>query len=301
MKFNAVIIAGTILSITSCHMSEVEKQAYIKKSQKQRESPEVEKLRKNLALINEKKHTAVESARQFALENTKELNESKRSYIRFNEPHIYQSKITPGEIHIYDIPVGIDPRKYETKGNSDMDLMQTIMVWYPPSEDKPVIVSGTSKNDLTWFEPFKIVRNRLYISKEAEAKARVKAREFAMEELLYLQDKPKTQNIVCFDNPIIASTSFDLDVKETYYYEDLQRKEKYDLNNQDLKQVSFIWDNEDKTEKIVVSGVWYNHKQTYGKRDSKKNKNKNVEFLSNWIPVKAQIYNADELNNYLVK
>lgn len=294
---------GVMFIITSCGVTEKEKQEYIKNSQAKRKNKTISGLKEKVKALKQARNEAIETAREFALENTKGLIESKLSYIRFNEPHIYQSKILNGKVMYYNIPIGEGSRKLEIKTIDGWGRYQTIMVWYPPNEKLPVIVAGTSKRNLSRFIPVKIVRERLYISKPAVEKAREKALEFAMNELPFLQDKPRTKNIVRFDDPTIATTNFDLDVKKTFYYQDLRHKEKEEFDRQKLLQASFIWDNEDKTEKIVVAGVWYERKD--GKNKSTKGDNNATKdsdhYLSNWIPVKAQIYQATEINEYLVK
>jgi len=284
-------------------MTDEQKKEYIKKARTKHQDEELESVKNRLKALTEMRNAAIDNARGFVLENAKGLDESKHSYIRFNTPHIYQSVIIAGVGHTINIPMADDERKKRTKPLESWDRVQTLMIWYPPEEKMPVTVMGTSRHDLSWFEPVKIVRERLYIPQISEETARKKARDFAMQELLYLQDKPKSQNMVRFDNPVIANTQFELDVKQTFYYKDLNRKQQYILDQQDLKQSSFIWNTEDSAEKVVVSGVWYEYKQVLGKRREKSVKAKEDEdkFLRNWIPVKAQIYPTSEINNLLVE
>ena len=302
MRLNLLVIIGVATTLTACRMTEQEKQTYLKESHEKHSTPEIQQLKGKIANLKKKRSVAIETAREYALENAKGLDESKHSYIRHNTPHIYQSIMLTGEAHYYDIPVGEDKRDLSIDELERWDRMQTIMVWYPPAEKDPVTVVATSKHDLSWFEPFKIVRERLYVPKSDEEEARVEARDFAMQELLYLQDKPRAQNMVRFENPLIATTSYKLNLKETDHYSDLDRKQQYVLDRQKLKQSSFIWATDNEKEKVVVSGVWYTTKQILGKRKiTDKSAEPEIRFLSNWIPIKAQITSDDELNNFLVK
>lgn len=307
MRLKLLLLLSTVIVVTSCRteMTDEQKKEYIKNAQTKHQNEKLASAKSNLKSLEEMRSAAIADAREFALENAKDLDESKHSYIRFNTPHIYQSVIIAGEGRTINIPMADDERKKRTKPLESWDRVQTLMIWYPPAEKMPVTVMGTSRHDLSWFEPVKIVRERLYIPQTSEETARKEARDFAMQNLLYLQDKPRSQNMVRFDNPVIADSQFEIDLKTTNHYKDLNRKEQYILDKQELKQTSFIWSTDDPAEKVVVTGVWYEYKQVLGKRKKKSEEETVTEdedtFLRNWIPVKAQMYPTSEINNLLVK
>jgi hypothetical protein len=277
MKIDKIIAAVALTTLFfGCSMTEKEKDQYVYQKYTEQQKADLEKLEEEIKDAKTKRDEIVEIARDFALDNTKNLKEDKRSYIRFTEPIIYRSEILESEVKYNKISyLAFDFNEREKKYTGFETTMINV-VWYLPNEELPLIITGTGKNDLTFFDPTKILREKLFKGEVAAEVAETKAREYAMEYVLYLQDRHKIHNYVRIQKPDVRETNFDLDIKTTYFYEDLGRKDKKELMKQDFKQISFIWPIGN-NENVVVSGLWYENKGT-------------KEFLTNWEPIKADIY-----------
>jgi len=305
MRLNLLVLIGAMMAFSGCttteepkaKMTEAERKAHFDKLNAEHAKQELESINRKIDALKKLKNEAIEEAREFALEEVKGLDEVKMSYIRHVAPHVNQSLILNRVVHTSDVPYANMDFEPEVKALPAWDQMQTVMTWYPPNEKQPVVVMGTSKRDLSWFVPVKVVRDRAFIPKSAEEKALVDARQFAMETMLHLQDRELYRNLIRFENPVIADTNYDVDVKTSKHYEELDRKQKYILDRQVTKQASFIWSKDGAEEAAVISGVWFTKKQVFGKRRGAAKE----QFMSNWIPVKSQMIPKSEVTKYLVK
>ncbi len=297
MKLNTLLILSMIFAITSCktEMTKEEQNTYFETIRAKREREAIADKKEKIASAKVKRAAMINEAREFALENTKDLNEEKRNYIRYTAPHISKTRITKGKLTLADIPTGEEDREDNEKRVKSWDIMQTLATWYPPNEESPVTVAGTSKKDLTWWQPTKIVRERKSISQGNKEKAVDNARMFAINKLLYLQDKPEEQNIIRFNEPVLAETKYDIDVKNTSQYKAFGRKAKSEFDKQEQRQASFLWRSMDNEYVFVVTGSW-------SSEDLPEKVDEHAHyFLRNWIPVSAQAILKSDVKQHLVK
>lgn len=210
---------------------------------------------------------AVARARNYALDNMKELKESDRDYIKY----------TPPEIKIETI------MKTGSKESSWNNQVQSAMLWNIPGENKPVIVLGYGPRNFWEWNPVRILRNQPASPDQAEVAAISKAVRYVMNKMLYLSDGER--NRVRFVPPEIRYTDFSIKVEEEAEDEDEQRLRKITMEER-LKakgpdQYSFVWKGDKEGQWIVVSG-----NSIPGKR------------LRSWLPATGLLMETEELEKH---
>ncbi|OGV50770.1 MAG: hypothetical protein A2X49_12190 [Lentisphaerae bacterium GWF2_52_8] len=218
---------------------------------------------------------AAKRARNYALEYTKDIPETKRDYIRYTEPGIRLVALM---------------RVESEEGKSKDDLVQACFVWKIPGYEEDLVVSGVSERRLAGWYPVRasfITPDPLDKNKAVAIDSAV---HYVMNKMLYLSDTER--NRVRFALPVVVSTSFALSLKEEEGDKDEKRipwmdwklsKEKEKKKKDKPKvQNSFVWDGDKPGSKIVVSGVG------------------EFDFL-NWMPSTGQLINAQELEQNTVK
>lgn len=183
------------------------------------------------------KTRAVDKARNYALENLKQLSEPQRDFIRYTDPVIMDRVI------------------YRLRGSNDM--MHTCMVWTVPGMgDASVVVAGHGERSLLEWCPDRIVIEDMKGPDALLANATTNAITFVMSRMLHLSDHER--NRVRFTPPEVYATNFDVDAEEVKENEKpLSRWEAY-MKAKERKaqpvQYSFAWKAEPDSERIVVCG-----------------------------------------------
>ena len=210
---------------------------------------------------------AVDRARDYVLDNMKELKESDRDYIKY----------TPPEIGIGSI------MKIGSKESSWNNQIQSTMTWRIPGESDPVIVVGYGPRNFWEWNAVRILRKQPKAPNSVEDTAISSAVRYVMNKMLYLSDGER--NRVRFVPPEIRYTDFALKVEEESEDEDEQRLRKITMEER-LKakgpdQYSFVWKADKEGQWIVVSG-----NSTPGKR------------LRSWLPTTGQLMDTEELEKH---
>ena len=181
---------------------------------------------------------AADDAREFVLDNMRDLTPNQRNFIRYNKPILYAETYSGGDFWITVQPLG---------GN---DYCQMCAVWEVPGEKLPIIVFGISDHGVRGWRPTKIVRRNFRTMEAIREQAINHAMLYAMNEMLYL--RVSDSNRVRFSPPEIFVTDFSLDIPSRN--KDLQEAAK----NQKM-QISFVWPSDEPGRKIVISGMCSAH------------------------------------------
>ncbi len=179
---------------------------------------------------------AVDKARNYALENLKDLNEPQRDFIRYTDPVIMDRVI------------------YRMRGSTDM--MHICMVWQVPGVDGSVVVAGHGERSLLEWSPDRILIEDLKPKDLVIGAATQRAVEFAMTRMLHLSDHER--NRVRFTPPEVYASKLDIEPDEPKDSgKPLSRWEAY-LKSKEQKtkpvQYSFVWKAQDEASRIVVCG-----------------------------------------------
>jgi hypothetical protein len=184
---------------------------------------------------------AVEKARDYALDNLKQLNETQRDFIRYTEPTIMNRVIY---------------RMGDGKSDNSGDMLHLCMVWRVPGVDGSVVVAGHGERSLLEWSPDRILIEDMNAPDSVLAAANKEAVTFVMSRMLHLSDAER--NRVRFTPPELFKTKFDVDPEDVKASEKpLSRWEAY-LKSKEKKaqpvQYSFVWNAEEAGGKIVVCG-----------------------------------------------
>jgi len=191
---------------------------------------------------------AVDKARNYALDNLKQLNETQRSFIRYTDPVIMDRVI------------------YRMNNTGRYcDLLHVCMVWKVPGMDSSIVVAGHAERSLLEWNPDRIIIEDLTAPDSIIAKNQEDAIIFAMNRMLSLSDAER--NHIRFTPAEIYKTKFALPEDETKdENRTLSRWEAY-LKSKEKKpepiQYSVVWKMPPNgTEAIVISGLAPSEKST---------------------------------------
>ncbi|MBO4647230.1 MAG: hypothetical protein J5806_03640 [Lentisphaeria bacterium] len=229
---------------------------------------------------------ALQTARKFALEQTRMLPETSRNYIRYATPVLQVESLfahRPMRLTEYaHIRRNIDfnPRYHE-----NLDYIISQFVWDLPNEGFSVIAIGRSCQDLSYWEPLKVLLKKSVMRRWNYEKARSNAITYVTDNMLYLSNLERVR--VRTSEVEIRETSFDLE----YMFDsqadgtpDEWKKFLNDLKEQrDRRQYSVIWPADDEKKRIVVTGFGTN------------------EGLRGWEPSCGMVISADVLNEYTLE
>ena len=102
---------------------------------------------------------AVEKARAYALERTKDLTEPQRNFIRYATPEIWEDEIFPYQPMAFEEYAHL-PRNLQDKEPVKApyhDFMASSFVWNPPGLGYSVVVIGSGERSMQFWEPLKLV------------------------------------------------------------------------------------------------------------------------------------------------
>ena len=151
---------------------------------------------------------AAESAREFALKYAKDISETDRNYIRYNDPVIYSDLLFKSGIPVFE-PIGTGPNRYDqyvSEADSNLDFMHTAFVWNLPKSGFSVIVDGAGERNQRGWSPEKLIFKKYVPENTAFSAARIRAIEFIAN--FFPDLKTRDLNHIRFSVPKILATSF---------------------------------------------------------------------------------------------
>ena len=119
---------------------------------------------------------ALQTAREFALENTRMLPETSRNHIRYTTPVLQVDSLfahRPMRLTEYaHIRRNID---FNPKYHENLNQVISQFVWHLPKEGFSVIAIGRSCQDLSYWEPLKVVLKKVVPRRNDYENARTNA------------------------------------------------------------------------------------------------------------------------------
>ncbi len=212
---------------------------------------------------------AADTAREFALEKLKGLNEEQRHFVRYTQPVLYSNLIFEQKVvpltnvdHIKVIKMKKLPIAPE------QDMMHHCFVWAPPGLEANVVVVGAGERSLRFWSPVRVLLKN-YIPDDTDYEsAKNQAKNYAAsyrEELT-----PQEWDRIRFSEPEVLYTRFPLTWKaedseqvltpwETYMKDLRARTETQKIQEGKaeeiiLTQLSLVWKADQDGKMIVFSG-----------------------------------------------
>lgn len=203
--------------------------------------------------------SAVERAREYALNNLKGLSDNQRNFIRYTQPVIYENIVYPR----YVIPLDRGAKHVEIDDvrhfpvAPEHDLMHSCVVWNPPDLGARVVVAGEGERSMMFWKPYRVLVKRYDPGDTGLKQATGAAVTFVRNNMQYLSTAEL--NRVRFDNPETVYTKLPVD-PEDQDDGDLSSWEEY-LNEKEGRtgsspytQLSLMWPADDPLQCIVVTG-----------------------------------------------
>ena len=200
---------------------------------------------------------AVEKARAYALERTRDLTEPQRNFIRYATPEIWEDEIFPYEPMKFEEYAHL-PRNLEDDKPIKApyhDYMASSFVWNPPGLGHSVVVIGSGERSMHFWEPLKLVYKTLRPVDKAYESARTAAVMYVMNNMLYLTRTER--NRVRFSEAEVLRTDFNLKYMRNQEEADDSAWESYLKSlarRKDQVQYSLIWKADDANHVIVITG-----------------------------------------------
>ena len=232
---------------------------------------------------------AAERARKYALKYAKDISETDRNYIRYNDPEIYTAEIFKSKIPVFE-PLGIGPNRYDTyeaEADRNLDFMHTAFVWNLPKAGFTVVVDGSGERSQRGWSPEKLIFKKYIPEDTAFSAARIKAIQFIAN--FFPDIKTRDLNHIRFSVPEILATSFRIEPPDEKKEKEIQIKKwmEYirsgDLPKADPVQISLVWYSPISKEAYVVCGT------APGKN------------LNGWVPKRAYLISLAELDKMTLK
>lgn len=200
---------------------------------------------------------AVERAREFALENAKQLNAEQRNYIRYNDPSVAENVIFKDEGFDLEEYGHLSRNSVYKKASSERyDKMHSCMIWTLPGTADSVVVAGEGERSMRFWNPIKVIIKKYTGPDALYQEARKNAIAYVTNNMLYLSDDER--NRVRFSDPEVYKSSFDISfavkkddsVKTEWeeYLGDISKKT-------EPVQFSLVWKADDPQKRVVVSGL----------------------------------------------
>lgn len=232
---------------------------------------------------------AAERARAYALKHAKDLSETDRNFIRYNEPVIYSNLLFHSSVPEFE-SIGGGPNRYDSyvaERNSNLDFMHTAFVWQLPKAGFAVLVDGAGERNQRGWTPEKVIFKKFIAENTAFSAAHIRATQFAAN---FFPDMKMTDlNQVRFSEPKVAATNFQLEPADKKKEKDIQIKKWMDYirsgekPKKDPVQISLSWISPVNGKAIVVCGIAPN------------------ENLVGWTPKRAYIIPPSELDSMTLK
>lgn len=232
---------------------------------------------------------AAESARAYALKYAKDISETDRNYIRYNDPVIYSNLLFKSGIPVFD-PIGTGPNRYDeyvSEADSNLDFMHTAFVWNLPKSGFSVIVDGAGERNQRGWSPDKLIFKKYIPEDTAFSAARIKAVEFIAN--FFPDIKIRDLNHIRFSVPEILATSFQIEPpdekkeKETQIKKWMEYIRSGEVPEKDPVQISLVWYSPLSKEAFVVCGTAPG------------------ENLNGWAPKRAYLVSLAELDKMILK
>ena len=232
---------------------------------------------------------AAERARAYALKYAKDISETDRNYIRYNDPIIYSNQIFKSGIPSFE-PLGTGPNRYddyESEADSNLDFMHTAFVWELPKAGFSVVVDGAGDRNQRGWSPEKLIFKKYIPEDTAFSAARIKAVEFIAN--FFPDMKIRDLNHIRFSVPEILATSFRIEPpdekkeKETQIKKWMEYIRSGELPEAEPVQISLVWYSPISKEAFVVCGL------------------ADEENLTGWIPKRAYLISVAELDKMTLK
>ena len=230
---------------------------------------------------------AAERARSYALERTRDLPESDRNFIRYNDPILMSNLMfafrPPVFTSLADGPSRFNDRVPER--NSNYDFMHSAFVWHLPKSGFSVVVDGAGERDQRGWVPTQMLYKKFIPENTAFSAAKIKAAGFLAN--FFPDLKVAEINEVRFNEPRVAVTGFLLTPPESANRDTQVRKWmdyiRGGVGPKSAKvQISLIWTSPLDGKQMVVTG-----------EAPKKN-------LYGWKPVKAYLLDRKELDEQIL-
>ena len=231
---------------------------------------------------------AVERAREYALKHTKDLSETDRNFIRYNDPAIMSDLIFTGNVPDKE-KLGTGPNRfdsYEVQHNPNYDYMHTAFVWKLPKAGFSVLVDGAGERDLRGWDPDCVIYKKFIPENTALSAAHIRAVTFLVN---FFPDLDFADiNRARFSEPQVLPTSFLLEnPAEQTREKQMEKWMDYIRTGTGIEkkpvQISLIWTSPVNGNKIIVCGTAPG------------------ENLIGWSPKKALLLKPDELDAATVK
>ena len=144
---------------------------------------------------------AVERAREYLLNEAKELTAEEKYFVTFNDPVFLTSPIIGGTKFVKE-------RSIEAPVLNDQ-LIQICISWKLPKRDEWYLVYGASNGRMEYWYPDRLIRKKFAIAKvSALEKATAESRTYARNNLFHLMEVPE-QNFIRFHFPAVYETNFE--------------------------------------------------------------------------------------------
>lgn len=220
------------------------------------------------------KERAVNKAREFLLDDTKNLSQMQREYIKFNKPILLHRNILGSPS---------DPGSYYINS----EIFQICITWTVPGEEDVYMVFGSGNYRMKNWEPIRVIRKKFNEVDSARISAFRNAMLYVMNNMLYLSLEDR--NRIRFEVPEVASTNFVLDIEQLVKKTDSQGQplpeKMITMARNNLKkkqQVSIVFKTEQPGKLVVVAGL-------------------SGAELAGWAPVAGMVITADNLSKHTVK
>ena len=228
---------------------------------------------------------ALQRAREFTLDNTRMLPEKARNHIRYTPPVLQVAPIfahRPMPLTEYDhISRNVD---FNPVRDQNRNMIAAQFVWNPPQLDYSVIAVGRSRQDLSYWEPYKVILKHVIPVRADYESARNGAIYYVTNNMLYLSRLERVR--VRTSEAEIRETQFDLEYMFEEQFESAQKEWKSFLEaikkQRDRRQYSVIWKADDPGKRIVITG--------FG----------SVDGLKDWTPSCGMVLPVKQLDEYTV-
>ena len=202
---------------------------------------------------------AVETAREYALQNLRGITANQKEFIRFTQPEIYEDIVFPK----YVTPlVETGHHKIESVERFPtaprLDLMHSCVVWSPPDTKAKIVVVGDGERNMRFWRPYRILVKEYRPADSAFTAACSACAKYARNGMLYLSEAERDR--IRFSDPEeFCFTKLDIpEQAEMIEQEQESEWRKYlrslNENQPQFSQISLIWPADDKEKRIVFSG-----------------------------------------------
>lgn len=226
---------------------------------------------------------AAERARAYALKYSRDLPESDRNFIRYNDPVLMSDLLFSYRQPTFS-SLDAGPNRYDSWGirkTNIYDYMHTAFVWHLPKSGFSLVVDGAGERTQRGWTPTQVLYKRFVPENTAFSAAKLKAVNFIAN---FFPDLTSEEiNEIRFNEPVVSATAFLLTAQENPNRDSQVQKWMNYIrsgNGTDSKaktQISLIWTSPVNGKKMIVTG-----------EAPKKN-------LYGWKPVKAYLLDPKEL------